>query len=346
MLPDDPQWWTHPESRLPVPAQRDAMVRSLVDFLVYLRREKGLQNVKYVCLMNEPENDHRRPTDPDEYVRLTRFLADQLKQRGLDQEISLLGPDDCTAQHNGASLWWRQTMPGVIDLLDGFSSHTYRHRDTRMLKTWVRDRIEHARQLEPERPDRPMMVTEFGYVGLEGGTFENPENQMYEYGLFMGDFAIEILNSGAAAALNWCLFDQFYDDTHCQRYGLWEFQDQGWRPRPAFYSWSLICRHSQAHSRVVQVEGEPAVQQLRAAALVAPDGKMTLMVINRYDRKMQVTLHPGSARPTKFRLFRYTQDAVQAATGDMLSCCDELTVGAQQPVQLLMPAQSFAVLTE
>ena len=32
MLPDDPQWWTDARSRLPIPSERDAMVRSLSRF--------------------------------------------------------------------------------------------------------------------------------------------------------------------------------------------------------------------------------------------------------------------------------------------------------------------------
>ena len=134
MLPADPDWRTNTQSRLPIPAERDAMVRSLADFLRYLRQEKGFRNIKYVCLMNEPENDPLRPTPADEYLRLNRLLARYLKERGLDREIRLLGPDDCTGQSNGKSLWWRQTVPGAIDVFGGFSSHTYQHRDTRMLK--------------------------------------------------------------------------------------------------------------------------------------------------------------------------------------------------------------------
>ena len=296
--------------------------------------------------MNEPENDHRRPTPADEYVRLNKLLARHLQQYGLDREIILLGPDDCTGQHNGKSLWWRQTVPGAIDVFDGFSSHTYQHRDTRMLRTWVRDRLDHARQLDPEGPIRPMLVTEFGYVGLHSGTFDNPENMSYEYGLFMGDFAIEILNSGASAALMWCLFDQYYDDVHCQRYGLWQFKDENWRPRPAFYSWSLVCRYTEALSRVVPVDVTPAAENLRAAVTISPGEKMTLMVVNRYDREILVTLYPGLVRFSTLRLYRYTQEAVDAATGQMFGSSGEFSLAAEELLTLPMPAQSFAVLTE
>jgi hypothetical protein len=39
-------WWQHPDSRLPIPEKRDAMVRSLADFLAYARGAQGLDNIQ------------------------------------------------------------------------------------------------------------------------------------------------------------------------------------------------------------------------------------------------------------------------------------------------------------
>ena len=347
MLPaDDPQWWTHRDSRLPIANERDAMVRSLADFIQYLRCDQKLANVRYVCLMNEPENDFRRPTPPDEYVRLTRLLAQCLKDRGLRQDVRLLGPDDCTGQYSGKSLWWSQTVPGTIDVLGGFSSHTYKHRDTRMLRRWIEDRLLHTQKLDPDGPPRPLLVTEFGYIGLDGGTFDNPENTTYEYGLFMGDFAIEVLNARASAALMWCLFDQYYDAAHCQHYGLWEFKDRDWRPRPAFYSWSLINRYTDKGSRVVRVEITPRAESLRGAALVSRSGELTVLLVNRYDRDIQVELQADRARPATLRVYRYTPAVLDAGAGRMIPASGEIRAASDTTASLTLPAQSFALLTE
>ncbi len=347
MLPDDdPHWSQNRKSRLPVAGQRDDMVRSLADFLLYLRRDKQLLNVRYVCLMNEPDNDHRRPTPVAEFVRLNRLLAQCLKERGLEKAVMLLGPDDCTGQASGTSLWWQQTVPQIIDVLDGFSSHTYKHRDTRLLPAWVHSRLTSARQLDPLQSPRPLLVTEFGYTGLTGGAFDNPENESYEYGLFMGDFAIGILNSGASAALNWCLFDQYYDNTHCQHYGLWKYKDQNWEPRPAFYSWSIITRCTAAHSRVFQVTVAPAAENLRAAAMVAPNGTMTLMIVNRYHRELQITVCPSLTHAAEFDLFRYHPAELASATRRGLSPAQAISVSAPGSVKIAMPAESFALIVE
>ncbi|MHB8972973.1 MAG: hypothetical protein ACYC3X_01410 [Pirellulaceae bacterium] len=162
----------------------------------------------------------------------------------------------------------------------------------------------------------------------------------------MGDFAIAILNARASAALTWCLFDQYYDNTHCQRYGLWKFKDDDWQPRPAYYSWSLINRYTAANSSVVAVQMTPVCESLRAAALLSPAGQLTILVVNRYDRELQVTLQAGQPRPVSLQVYRYTQDALRTATGQVFRASSELQIAANGSTNLTMPAQSFALLTE
>ena len=244
------------------------------------------------------------PHRPTSIIRLNRLLSRSLKDRELGREVLLLGPDDCTGQSSGRSLWWSQTVPQAIDVFDGFSSHTYKHRDTRMLEKWIADRLEHSRQLDPAGPQRPLLVTEFGYVGLTGETFDNPENTAYEYGLFMGDFAIAILNCAGFGRPHLVPVRSVLRQTHCQHYGLWEFKDHDWQPRPAYYSWSMINRYTAANSRVVAVDVTPACESLRAAALVSPAGQQTIMLVNRYNRELQVTLHTGQPRPVTLQVYR------------------------------------------
>ncbi|MHB0961025.1 MAG: hypothetical protein ACYC0X_22470 [Pirellulaceae bacterium] len=134
--------------------------------------------------------------------------------------------------------------------------------------------------------------------------------------------------------------------THCQRYGLWEFKDHDWRPRPAFYCWSMVNRFTAANSRVVAVQVTPVCESLRAAALFSPGGRQTIMLVNRYDRELQVTLHPGLPRPVTLQVYRYTQEALHAAAGEMFQAWGELRIAAHGSANLAMTAQSFALLTE
>ena len=344
MMPGDvPEWYKHPDSRLPLPDKREAMLESLADLLQFLRRDKGLTNITRTCLMCEPDNDHGRPVDPREFVRLNARLKQKLDERGLGGELTLLGPDDSSAPVNSLSLWFRTVMPLGHELFEGLSSHTYRHRDTRMLAPWIQSRLDMMRRLEPSRPPKPLLITEFG---AGGSTFENPENKTYEYGLFVGDFAVSALAAGASSALHWCLFDTYYTRDVKQGWGLWDYRDAGWAPRPAFYVWAMICRSTRPGSRVVETEVAPAAPGLRATALVAPDGQLTLLAVNTYERNLTVDLCTGLDRPASLQVFRYTRQALEQANGQPFSPSDELATQPDKPVVLEMPARSFVVLTE
>jgi len=48
--------------------------------------------------------------------------------------------------------------------------------------------------------------------------------------------------------LMWCLTDTDYGQP--MKWGLWRFRDEGWEPRPGFYSWSLITRYTEIGSSV------------------------------------------------------------------------------------------------
>jgi len=156
----------------------------------------------------------------------------------------------------------------------------------------------------------------------------------------MGDFAIEALNAGASAALMWCLFDQYYDATHCQRYGLWEFKDRDWRPRPAFSSWSLINRYTEQRSRVVTVQCEPRAQQLRGAALMSRDDKLTMMLVNRYERVVHVQLDNRSEPRGNAAGVPLHASRVSACKGQLIPASDQIQLVPGAPVTLPMPAQS------
>ena len=339
----DPDWWKNPFSRLPIAAKRDAMVHSLADYIRFLRRNKGLTNVRYVCLINEADNDPSRPVDVTEYIRLNRLLKQMLEEGGVGDEVILLGPDDSSAPVHARSLWYHQTLPAGRDLFGALSSHTYRHEDTRLLEPWVKSRLDLLRQASPAQPPLPLLITEFGYGGA---SFENPENVKYEYGLFLADFAIAALNAGASAANTWCLFDTYYSMHIKQGWGLWRFKNEGWAPRPGFYSWSLITRHTEPGSQVPTVEVSPLAEGVRVGAMLSPAGRLSILAVNRYDRAIQVQLSTGLGRESKMMIYRFTCAALAAATGRMLEASGELTVPVDSQASLELPAQSFLLLAE
>lgn len=338
-------WLRAGTDRLPPPEKRAAMVRSLVDLVAFLRRREGLKNVKYLCLMNEPDNDPTRPVAVDEFVRLNRLLDQTLRERGLRDEVFLLGADDCSGGPLEASAWFRQVVAQGVEYCDGLSVHTYKHEYTPGLAPWLQQRKELLREIEPDRPPKPILITEFGYGGE---TFKNWENHRYEYGLFLADFAITALREGASAALMWCLMDTYYSDRdeHQQQWGLWRYRDQRWEPRPGFYSWSLLTRYTRPGSRVVAVDVDPPAHAVRAVALVSPEGALTLLAANRYQRPLKITMEAGLDREAPLRLYRYTRESIPVPGGGMIDASDTLRVSPGSELELDLPAESFVLLTE
>jgi hypothetical protein len=329
-------WMQAGRSRLPAPGKRDAMVRSLVDLVAYLRRDQGLTNVRYVALMNEPANDTNRQPDPAEFVRLNRLLDRMLRQRGLRGEIRILGVDDCCGTPTTATDWYRSVVRLGVEYCDAISVHTYAHRFVPALAPWMEERFRILRAAERGRK-MPIVVTEFGYGGE---TYKNRENGKYEYGLFLADFAITALRERAAGALMWCLMDTYYGDAK-QEYGLWRHGEEGWKPRPGFYSWSLVTRYTRPGSRAIDVSVSPPAFDVRAVVLEAP-GATTWLIVNRYPRSIRARLQ---ARAGEAEVFIYSRETLASAGDGMLVPIGK-RASRDGDLTLDLPAESFVLVRE
>ncbi|MFA5058852.1 MAG: hypothetical protein WC485_12115, partial [Opitutaceae bacterium] len=240
--------------------------------------------------------------------------------------------------------WYHEIVTRGLDYADACAVHTYGHKNVPSLVPWIHSRRELIQAQAPAgRPPLPLMITEFNTYG---DTFTNPENHTYENGLFLADFAVTALREGTASVLMWCLFDTQYDDQHRQEYGLWRYKDAGWAPRPGFYSWSLLTRFTRRGSRVVAVESEPAAPGVRAVALLSPEGRLTVLAVNRYDRPIRVKLTAAAGGPIGLRRYEFTRTAVAQAGARMLGPAGRLTLAGDAPAGFVLPAESFVLLTD
>lgn len=370
-------WMLDGKARLPVPDKREAMVRSLVDFVEFLRRDQGLDNVEYLCLMNEPDNDPRTTPEVEEYVELNRLLDKKLRERGLRDEIFLLGVDDCRGGPATITKWYRDVISEGLEYADGVSAHTYVHGYVPPLESWVKTRIDLVNGNDLGRQAKPLLITEFGNITEYTDPYSNNENHKYDYGLFLADFAVTALRAGASGALAWCMMDVYYDQQNMQKGGLWRFKDTGWKPRPGFYTWSLITRYTRPDSQVLLVEINPSAPSLRATALRSPVGELTVIIVNKYERHLRVTLQFEEERDSFLRVYQYTKDNVSGEGGHnganlslgekeveilkshgywketvpiptdgMIGASNTIRVTPKSSLVIEVPAESFVLLTE
>jgi len=361
-----PAWMKEPgsTSKLPAPDKRDAMVRSYVDAVQYLRRDLKLDNVRYLALFVEPDNDYHRPVPVDEYVRLHKLLDQQLRERGLRQEVVILGSFDCCGPTHGLDPWCDKVLQaGLLSYVDRIASHTYRHRNVRSLEPWIEVRHQAIRTASGTSPPKPLWITEFGYSSfLDNFTFENPEMDSYQYGLFAADFAVQALRNRVAAALIWCLAPVYYNAEIQQKASLWQHKDRGWEPRPPFYSWSLLCRYTRPGSQVLVTRAEPSAVDLRTVALRSPSGEITLLMVNRCLRDVTMDVVWPSKPGGRFREFIYSRDTIPTPDRRMLPPRAEHVWHLQpsegplpgkpappqpgRPISVTVPRDAFLLLTE
>lgn len=302
-------------------------------------------NIRYLALFVEPDNDYHRPVAVDEYVRLHKLLDQQLRQRGLRQEVVILGSFDCCGPSHGLDPWCDKVLQvGLLSYVDRIASHTYRHRNVRSLEPWIEARHQAIRTASGTSPPKPLWITEFGYSNFLGNsTFENPEMDNYEYGLFAADFAVEALRHRISAALIWCLAPVYYTAQIQQKASLWQHKDRSWEPRPPFYSWSLLCRYTRPGSLVLDTRVQPTAIDLRTVALRSPSGEITVLLVNRCLRDVTVNVALPVKPGSRFREFIYSRDTIPTPDRAMLK---PRALPPGVPISVDVPQDAFVLLTE
>jgi hypothetical protein len=361
-----PAWMREPgsDSKLPAAAKRESMVRSYVDAVRYLRRDLGLENVRYLSLFVEPGNDYHRPVPVDEYVRLYRLLDQRLRELGLRDEVKVLGSFDCCGPAHGLDPWCEKVLrAGLLPYVDTIASHTYRHRNVRSLEPWIAARLNAIGKTSGGSPAKPLWITEFGYSNFLGNsTFENPAMDSYEYGLFAADFAVESLRDGVSAMLIWCLAPVYYSDEIQQKASLWQHKDRGWEPRPPFYSWSLLCRYTRPGAQVLATRTEPEAADLRTAAIRSSSGEITVLAVNRCLSDVALDVAVPAKAGSRFREFLYSRETVptpdramlkpraehiwQAEPGSEPVGCGASALQRGRAFSVNVPRDAFLMLTE
>jgi hypothetical protein len=150
---------------------------------------------------------------------------------------------------------------------------------------------------------KPVYIGEMGVSNPDHGT--DPPITSYAYGLDMFDYGVQVVRSGAAGALAWCL-DGFDEGKNC---GMWNASghEGGSALRPWFYAWSLLSRFFPPGSTFYAMP-EPA--QVRIAAARLPGGgassDWTLAIVNRnLSRAEKITLTVPSLHGGTFEEYLY-----------------------------------------
>lgn len=329
--------WCRATKRSPHPEERRAFTDSFVSAVQYLRRECGITHLRYVTLYNEPNGGGG--ISWEDYAAVCRSLDASLREAGLRREVAILGPDE-----TGSEEWLARATAELDDVIDYYDSHNYTGNTGPDFAAWLSPRIARMPRVTGGNgtpPRKRLLVCEFGMqAGMS--TYASPHNHRYEYGFFLADAAVTAANEGASAMLMWCLSDAEYGQR--MKWGLWRFRDEGWEPRPGFYSWSLLTRYTERESTVHRLDC-PAPGAAAVAFRVPNGGPWTLLVVNRSSRERALSVR-GLAPRSRWEPFAYREDAIPTPDREMIRPGKAEAADGEGVLRGSLPPRSFLLWRE
>ena len=338
-------------------------VKASVQHLNWLVGEKGFTCIKHFVIFNEPDGNWAS-TDGDFNLwreMAARFQSQMYHYPALSR-VSLAGPDAVIDYTNPASPYdftgWLEATVKKVPQVGIYDMHAYPG------QRYVRSG-EFQKTLEAlkAKVDKPIILGEAGYKyfsdpadsalareywkRVEGHPFTKGSDcnmLVYDpfYALDMPLLLMSVMNSGFSGAAAWMLDDAMHSNGDSGRtedvklWGMWNilgesvFGDASQEAvRPWYYTWSLMCRHFPAGSRIVKLAGS-LPEGVAATAAILPDESVSVAVVNFSEKDYSIDLQlPVSVEGYSLQTFR-TKLEKQAVTGGAFT----------------LPAQTFAILAK
>ena len=255
-------WYAFPGfGETSAPLDVDKYAQACSSLLRHLRDVKGYTNVKHVTFANEPNGswDFECPGDQKAYyVKIVKAVDTRLKADGLRGEVKIWACESAESPD-----WLQYMTDHAGDCVDVYSYHDYNSSNTV---------IGNVTRSISGLSGKPLMISECGYAD---------DNFLKS----VAGYAIANANSGGGGVMNWTLVGANYvEGSSSYDYvgdsNLWNSllstAANGLTPNKSYYIQSLLTRYIAPGSKVVSADA--AGGGIRAAAFVAPDGNITVLV--------------------------------------------------------------------
>ena len=348
-----------------------------VDYLAWLVLDNGFDCIRHFIIFNEPDGDWASPNGDFDFWKgmMERFDARMAACPGLKDKVSLAGPDVVVDYRNPASEydavgWVKATASSGIDSLVGLydihaypGQHQVRSGEFASALGRFREAVPSGRKLILgeagykywREADSLLRAEELRRAAVHPFTKGSDANMLcgdFFYGLDLPLLAIETMNSGLSGAAIWMMDDAMHScgdsgkPVDVKVWGLWNilgeevFGDASLEdPKPAFWSWSLMCRFFPKGCDIVKIEG--GLPGGVSAAAAVKDGAHTLAVVNLSPSDVTVKVD------TPFRgasIYRYAEGSLKVDP-DLLPLPSEEGIEASS-IRLDVSANSFVLLTD
>ena len=309
-----PGFWKKDKKPTDIDVANDSRwIGMISEYLGHLILEKGYTCIKYYNLVNEP-NGYWASTDGDwdQWKSGYLKLRTALKEKGLENYISLSGPDavvqwDHPTHPKKAFDWVFSTISELDSITSVYDIHVYADQNLTRKGNLEPYLMVFPKHIQDKR--KPIILGELGmkYTGslqeeniIRGNNdpFAGPDDSNmfvydYFYGLDMADAAMQSMLAGFGGAIAWNLDDAMHtvgdlgEKDQLKKWGMWnilaeEFGnlEEDIRPRPWSYPWTLLCNLFLPNSTVYRPSFETKNDSVRAVASVL-DKDFTVAIVNQ-----------------------------------------------------------------
>lgn len=330
----------------------------------YLRNKRGDTVVRYYNLINEPNGDWSGNKNYASWAAAVKALRNTFDAHGLAGKVRIIGPDT-----TGNTKWMEpftwldraaREMPHVIGAWDLHWYATDQEVHSDAIEKTLSARRQVLKAIPGEGP-KPRFIGESGILTGKINGDQQPRVRSFEYGVLMADYIAQVLRAGWGGAVAWDMDDAMHvvdwkhrpdppDATTLKLWGFWNSQGArmgnpaDFKPRPWFYTWSLMSR---LFPRGAQIVGTAPLDlpNFRTAAAVRRSGThqlMSIMLVNDADTPRTITLRvPGHWK----HVTRYSYFAShRPATASGLAKADGVVNGTQLSRGIRVPFEGRGVI--
>jgi hypothetical protein len=257
----------------------EATAQKFTDVLADLIRNRGIDNLRWVTIQNEPNSTS---ITPEQNEQMYRLLDRDLVAAGLRDHIRFMGGD---LVQNNQRVWFQYMADHMSDILDAYSIHVFwDYWDTPKLV----QRLTEVRAIVDSLPAagrKPLYVTEYAVRGIRNyGGATLPEPGVFADGTPMRKanvngfqhlwFDVLATKLGYRGTVKWDSYFAKYDNG-TQAFYMINGPDEAWSRNPVYWATRLLTQTVRRGWRVVAVDG--AVGTKLVSAFTGAAGEVTVI---------------------------------------------------------------------
>jgi hypothetical protein len=259
-------------------AQPEQSMRRFADVLAYLTRSRGLSNLRWATVQNEPNSTKITPAQNG---AMYRALDRHLTAAGAREQVRLMGGDLVQTNQRG---WFQYMATHLADLLDAYSVHIYwDYWDTAKFTRRLTE-VQRIVAGLPASGRKPVFVSEYGVRGRR--VADVPAPGTYADGRPLGQtriaafqhawFLIAATQLGYAGTAKWdCYFGKY--DRGTQAYYVIGAVKENWPLYPTYHMLRLVTATSQPGWKVVAVDRGATARTKQLTAFAGPERELTIL---------------------------------------------------------------------